>query len=737
MIKNNVKTDNFNMEDVAFFCEQNLPLSFAKVLSQKGYNAKNFWQFLYGEKFHNPFDMHGMKEAKVLVEKAMSSPFPILICGDYDADGLSATAILHNFFQANGVESHCVIPTREQGYGLHLPSIEQKLQNCQYSLIITVDCGISEKQTIEYLQEKYSIDVVVTDHHEIPEQLPNCVCVNPKLGYHYPMLSGSGVAFKLVQALSNLEVAKQYSDLATLGTIADLMPILDENRSIVMSGLQNTNNEGLKKLAQLSRCNKPMTASDYAMRIAPKINAAGRVDSPEVALNLLCDDCDCQTEQLFVLNDLRKTLTEEMLDYAKANFDVARQSKERIIFVYGKGFKHGVIGIVANNLKGEYNVPCVALTEDGENYVGSARGVEGLNLYQLFNNASHLLLKFGGHSGSVGFTVSKDNLEKLHQNLIEQLADVDASIFKGVHTYDLEMEDDIALQCYCQFADLVRPTLTSDEIVFYLKTNVMSARLFGKESEHLEIIASNGLRLVYFYGKQYFEPLSYGAEAEFTFTLEADNFYHGYCGVVNQVKIVNSLHFDKLYKTNYIQRLTEEKRNFLTKKQLEKIINSQDATLIVDSFETYEKLANQFNLSDFEVNYFCEVSCCVKQVLISPNVVPNSLNVVVCDGGEVYAKWCENANYFAIETTLLDGLTVNRDLCTQVFGALKRKSRFDSINDCFEKYLISKMDFATYKLCIKIFEELHLIEVVNDYQINVNPIKVELTNSSIFNHFTK
>ncbi|MBO5772853.1 MAG: DHH family phosphoesterase [Clostridia bacterium] len=739
MSKKFSKIDNFNMQDVAFFCEQNLPLSFAKVLSQKGFTAENFWQFLSGEKFHDPYEMYSMKEAVALVKSAMTGT--ILICGDYDADGLTATAILHNYFKANGVDCHTLIPTREQGYGLHLESIEQKLAQCNYSLIITVDCGISEKETIEFLQQKYNVSILVTDHHELPENLPNCVCLNPKLGYPYPLLSGAGVAFKLVEALTNLHTAKLYADLACVGTIADLMPILDENRSIVLAGLNNLNNVGLKKLAQASRCNNPLTANDVAMRIAPKINAAGRVQSPLVALDLLCNDSMDALEQLFVLNDVRKTLSDEMLEFANKNFNLAQQSKERLIFVYGTGFKHGVIGIVANNLKTQYNVPCVALTQDGDNFVGSARGIDGINLFQLFDNASHLLVKFGGHSGSVGFTVSKENLLPLQNHLKNQLKHVNSSVFKGVNSYDLEMEKDVDFQAYCALADLVRPALPSDEVVFYLKTTAISARLFGKESEHLEIITSFGLRLVYFYGKQYFDALSSGAEAEFTFTLEKDNFYKSYCGVVNAVKIDNSLHFDKLYKLNYINNLSQESRQFITERQFLNTIAQENVTLVVDTFDTYQNLSKQFDLSQFEVNYFTEVSSCGKQVLVSPKEVKFDAleNVVVIDGNDLYAKWCDNAKYFALNSNdwLLSSVSLNRDLCVLVFGVLKKKSRFDSLDDCYEKYLLSKMDHVTFRMCIKVFEELHLVEIESKYQIKISSIKVDLSDSSIFTHFTK
>ncbi|MEG2159183.1 MAG: DHH family phosphoesterase, partial [Clostridia bacterium] len=225
------------IEDVDGACAlaQKLGISnnYAELLYTRGANIDNIDNYLnYNEKsFYDPFLLLNMDKAVTIIKKVVDNYGSILVFGDYDADGLTATAILRLFFSSNGVICDSIIPTRDEGYGISVTNIVEAFERKHYDLILTVDCGISNKNEIDYLLANLDTQIIVTDHHEVPEQLPNCLCINAKLGsYPFPYLCGAGVAFKLVQALSGLEYAKRYADLAMVGTIADMMPLLDENR---------------------------------------------------------------------------------------------------------------------------------------------------------------------------------------------------------------------------------------------------------------------------------------------------------------------------------------------------------------------------------------------------------------------------------------------------------------------------------------------------------------------------
>ena len=296
-----------NESDVLYLIERGYNRTMAEALSARGVTEQNYNSFFGDELcFHSPFDMVNMREAAETISYLMETGGSVLICGDYDADGLSASSILSLFFTDNGIENNVIIPTRDEGYGLHADKVIRAFKRNYYDLVITVDCGISNAEEVAKIVEELGVEVIVTDHHELPAVLPDCLCVNPKLGYDYPYLSGAGVAWKLVEALVGREAAAKYSVLAAIGTIGDIMPMQDENRSIVKLGLANFNHKNLQKLAELSRCSASPSCSDLAMKIIPKINAAGRVGYPDVALNfLLCryktDTVLC--EKLLELND--------------------------------------------------------------------------------------------------------------------------------------------------------------------------------------------------------------------------------------------------------------------------------------------------------------------------------------------------------------------------------------------------------------------------------------------------
>ena len=379
-------------------------------------------------KLHDPFLLDDMAEAVKRVQKAIKNQERIIIFGDYDVDGVTGTAILVLGLLDLGARVSYRLPSRtEDGYGLNEKVINE-IAEVDTQLLITVDTGISCADQIDLARQK-GIDVIITDHHTIPEQIPNAnFILHPKLeksSYPFPDLTGAGVAFKLIQALFKEEFSiselqsklSKYIDLATLGTIADLGPLKGENRVIVKQGLkkmQTTEWDGLKHLLDI--CNidpeQEIESNHVGFRIAPRINAAGRLDSPYYALKLFLSDGDKSkkfAEKLEKINKERQRLTEEILHEAEI---IAKKQlkKEKILIAYHPNWKSGLVGIIAGRLSSNHSMPVIIMEERNDFYIGSARGPEYFDLVEALKNCEKYLENFGGHTQAAGFTLAKENL---------------------------------------------------------------------------------------------------------------------------------------------------------------------------------------------------------------------------------------------------------------------------------------------------------------------------------------
>ncbi|MCC8191983.1 MAG: single-stranded-DNA-specific exonuclease RecJ [Ruminococcus sp.] len=411
----------------------NLGRTVAEVLVARGLTDLNeLNDFFNNDELEDPFCVKDMDKAVDAINEAVQNGERICIYGDYDCDGVTSTAILYTYLEMLGADISYYIPERSEGYGLNKSAVD-KIYHNGASLIITVDNGISAAHEAEYIAE-LGMKLVITDHHQPPEELPDaCAVVDPHRSdcpSKFKELSGAGVALKLIAAMEGdcSAVLEQFCEIASIGTVADVVSLTGENRIIVRKGLEylkNTENYGLSCL--MEKCAlKPdkITSTAVAFTIAPRINAAGRFGSAETALQaLICEDESAEefSNELVLLNAKRKEAEEkilaEILSFIDENPEVL---DERVLVLAGRGWHHGVIGIVAAKLLNIFSKP-VFLASFDENGVGvgSVRSMEGYNVFLALNACSEQLVKFGGHEKAGGFTVREEKMEAFRDALTE------------------------------------------------------------------------------------------------------------------------------------------------------------------------------------------------------------------------------------------------------------------------------------------------------------------------------
>jgi single-stranded-DNA-specific exonuclease len=422
----------------------NLPRLVARILLNRGLAAADDIQAFLDpslDRLNPPFGLHDLEAAATRLGQAVRGGEPVAVYGDYDADGLTATALLHQFFRELGLTCFPYIPDRlSQGYGLKIEALKELKQ--QAKLMITVDCGISDAREVAWAGEQ-GLEVIITDHHEVPPELPPALAVvNPKRqGHAYPFgeLAGVGVALLLALGLrAELRAEgwfgprpepnlKSYLDLVALGTAADMMPLRGENRILVRQGLkvlEESRRPGIIALKEaVGLEGKPISYRDAVFRLAPKLNAAGRLGQARCALELLVSDdlaqARLQANYLDNLNRQRQVLEEEVLRQAGRLIRQGGPVDRPVLVLAQEGWHLGVIGIVASRLAEEYHRPVALVSLTNGQGRGSARSIEGFNLFQGLHACRQALHKYGGHAAAAGFELAAENLPAL-QDLLEQ-----------------------------------------------------------------------------------------------------------------------------------------------------------------------------------------------------------------------------------------------------------------------------------------------------------------------------
>lgn len=432
------ETDDKTIEELEV--KYNLNKLIATILSNRGINEeKQIEKFLNPKRddFYNPFLMPDMKKAVNRILKAIENKEKMIIYGDYDVDGITSITVLKSFFEDRGVDIDTYIPNRiEEGYGLNKKAIDSIIEQ-KYSLMITVDCGISGIDEVEYGNSR-GLETIITDHHEIGDNIPNAVAVvdAKRKDSNYPCrdLAGVGVAFKLIQALvMELKLDEKeylkYLDIVCIGTISDIVPLIDENRVIAKLGLMlasQTKNMGLKSIL-ISSGYKKVDSTTISFGVAPRINACGRMGDADKALSLFLsknlNQVNTLTEQLNQYNKQRQEIEKSIFEEAIKKIEKNQLENNKTIVLIGKGWHHGVIGIVSSKITEIYYKPSILLCDEEKGLVkGSGRSIQGFDLYNALYKCKDEIENFGGHAMAIGLTIKQSNFAKF-KNEFEKIAD--------------------------------------------------------------------------------------------------------------------------------------------------------------------------------------------------------------------------------------------------------------------------------------------------------------------------
>lgn len=501
------------------FSSKEINSEIIKILSNRGIKTeKEALEFLNPtyENLADPNLLPDMEKAVQKVVKAIREKKKIAVYGDYDVDGVTATAILVRFFMTVGVDVIYYIPTRlDEGYGLHCSAI-QDLKEHDIDLIITVDCGTTAIEEVLFAKS-IGVDIIITDHHSLmvkngAEKIPQTEVINPKRGSSADSsynLAGVGVAFYLIRAIQAyfpdkllLGQEKWYLDLVSLGTICDVVPLLRDNRILVAYGLKvlsKSRNKGVRALAEISETDlESIDSYKVGFVLGPRLNAAGRLKSAQQSLKLLltedANEAELIAKELNKINLQRQEITEKIVLEAREIIKENNYQKNKIFVLAKKDWPAGVVGIAASRLVEEYSRPVLIMEEDGEELKGSARSIKGFDITKALSNCSECFLHFGGHAQAAGFRLKKEHFLLLEEKLIKitnrEIHEVD---LVPIVTIDDKLLIKNITQKLAKELSKMEPYGTgNNKPVFVIeKVRIDDLKLVGNTKDHLKVVVDD------------------------------------------------------------------------------------------------------------------------------------------------------------------------------------------------------------------------------------------------------
>ena len=784
MKKNN---GNFNNKLIAEITQAyGVSEDIVKLIISKGYNTKKeIVAYLEPQNFsyHNPMLLKGMKQAVAMIQDAIRLNKKITVLGDYDTDGICSTAIMYKYFEHVNIKVDYFLPNRfVDGYGLTMDTVDKIAEQFAPELLITVDCGISSYKEIEYAKQK-GMQVIVTDHHEIPDILPDCVVIDPKQedqAYPFKELCGAGVALKVVQALAGQEFANSLESIAAFATVADIVPLVDENRAIVYHGLksyQTTLPKGVLKLIDKLKI-KDLQATDISMRVAPKINTAGRMGNADIAFQLFIQNDETflknQINKLDELNQVRVSDGAEIYEEALNMLSTQNVSDLKAIVLHRPDWNGGVLGIVCARLVEKFNKPVCLLSRVENEYKGSMRSIETVDIYKQLTKLSDILIRFGGHSQAGGLSIKEEHLEEFSKRLNQNLEnDFNEKSFETTKYYDLDLNKITLNSTFFKQLQLLEPFgFGNEKPVFKLTFNNARISRMKNYDKHLRIKLDNLDLVAWNFGKQY-EHIKTNSNKDILLELNGEYTYNHttYINAVvknmiihklntnvkqeicvaNQIKQLAHLHATKPNNITTLQNETQLQET--AKKLLEE--SKFGTLLVVSNFETYQKLCQIYDkqLVNYEL-FSIQRKTGENTILYAPNwqnEIHGFTNVIVTDGllTENVCNLIYSEKLYIIDTPinrkkLFKNITTDRNVFAHMHYAIQnmvaKKLTATSDWEYYELLVkrnpqVKAIKFDQFTFIIYVFQELGLLHINNDENefsiVTINK-KNPLTNSKIY-----
>ncbi len=592
---------------------------FIRLLVERGIDtaekAEKFFNFDPSQ-LHDPFLLKGMQAAVTRLRDAINRKQRILIIGDYDADGICATAILYKYLLTQRVRTAYFLPERDaDGYGLNVDLIQRLNEKFHPNLLVTVDCGISCPEEIKFAQS-LGIDCIVTDHHAIPDQTPDCICVDPKFTdqeYPFDDLCGAGVALKLVQAMENLETAQKYFDICAIATVADIVSLTDENRIIVHQGLKMLNQgtvPGITALAKACNIRGAIKSGDISFRLGPKINASGRMGNAKRGLDVILEQdplrLDRIIKNLLFLNTKRQELCTVIFNECVQMIEQENLQNDSAIVVAKPSWESGVLGIVAVRLTEKYGRPCLVLGGKGEIYKGSGRSIAGIHLVDCITKAAECLTTFGGHAMAAGMSLPVENFEKfrtMFQKIVSEAAAT--QVGENCKYYDFEITADELNQKFFDEVALLEPTGCGNPAPV-LMTVMHQTHAASLPSHPAHTKFDNGqLKFIFFGGASFNEILAAPCVKSVIFELQQND------GTQPQavVKCVIPFAINDDEKAMVLQRYLHDDLAVTPDQSLQTIIRglSVDRSVFIDYYKAILTLVNRNNFCPSSLKLFGKI----------------------------------------------------------------------------------------------------------------------------------
>ncbi len=725
------------------------------------------------DNFYDPFLMKGMREAVGRINLAIENDEKVVVYGDYDADGVCASAILSLFLSGEGLNIYTHIPNRSsEGYGLSIESLEKIIDAACPDLIITCDCGISAYEEVEYAMD-LGVDVIVTDHHEVSERVPNCIVINPKQSdCNYPIdyLCGAGVALKLVQAMGGIEKAKEYFDLAAVATVADLVPLLDENRLIVQSGIKSENltNKGLKALLKNQQLDGSVTSSDVAYKIAPRINAAGRMGDAYRAFELLITKDSGRIKAIIDEINADNVKRKELCDahYVEAIRIIKSENliDNRAIILCHPDWEKGITGILAAQIAGDFKRPTFILVRSGDLYKGTCRSISDVNIYELLSSVSSVLTEFGGHSQAAGFSIAPENVDEFKKQVNAYLKNFDENCFLPYAEYDLDIEvKDIDLSLAKSLEKIEPIGNGNTRPLFRTTVNKLEVSPCKSNYNHTNIVTETGLPILAFnfYNENQFLM---GAAAK---DLLVEVGLSSFGGKDSRRAILRGVDVSELFinpsvaKAAFLKYLAypvggEAKFTKYARKDLARFVDGNifGTLVICGSEKSYRELSNDFK-DKFVLNEFMYSTSKnnYSRIMVSPvfdsDLMLSNFGKIVfvdsppSDGVIAYINSKTKAEVFIPEDSnvkeTFDGLDASRETFGKYFDIMRRNADLSAQNIfSFFRLLRTRVDginVAQFVFCVTVFNELKFFDIKRgEFAIKINRgVKSELSLSAAYN----